>query len=179
MSRRRRIPAASGIPGAGFAPDGRLLVTDVTPGQHRVMVSIRRTSRSPSAEGNGDGEFSFPNAVAVDGQGRIYVSDSNNGRVQMFDAAGAYTGTIDTWPGGKLGLPGGLAIDGRDRMFVADTLSGLVQVYDVSGAAKFLYSFGGGAEHPLHYPNGLGVDRAGRVYITDRENNRVEVWQTY
>ncbi|MBI5285402.1 MAG: 6-bladed beta-propeller [Chloroflexi bacterium] len=167
--------------GVGFAPDGRLLVTDVTPGRHRVMVfdPSGNFAFAFGSEGNGDGEFSFPNAAAVDAQGRIYVSDSNNGRVQIFDASGSYIDTISTWAGGKLGLPRGLAIDGRDRMFVADTLSGLVQVYDVSGAPKFLYSFGGGVDHPLHYPNGLALDSAGRVYVTDRENNRVEVWQTY
>jgi DNA-binding beta-propeller fold protein YncE len=37
------------------------------------------------SQGSNDGEFSFPNGAAVDGSGRIYVTDSSNGRVQLWN----------------------------------------------------------------------------------------------
>mgnify|MGYP001572107588 CR=1 FL=1 len=168
--------------GLAFAVDGSLFVTEVTPGKHRVMVfdpagDLRLTF---GKEGKGDGEFSFPNAVVVDRRGRIYVSDSNNGRVQVFDAAGKLAYKIEGRGDAGVGLPRGLATDGRDRLYVADTLSGLIRVYNVSGAPVLVYSFGDAAatDGAARYPNGLALDAGGRLYVADRENNRVQVWQT-
>ncbi len=162
--------------GIAFAPDGRLLVTDVSPGRHRVLIFDADDAfvSQFGAEGAGDGEFSFPNAVAVDRQGRIYVSDSNNRRVQVFDPDGRFLSRI----GAQLAAPRGMAIDGNDRLYVVDTVAGDVQVFDVFDAPERLFAFGGasGPGATTSYPNGLALGADGRIYVTDREGNRVRVW---
>lgn len=165
--------------GIAFAPDGRLLITDVTAGSHRVLVFDTNDAlvRQFGAEGAGDGEFSFPNAVAVDGQGRVYVSDSNNRRVQVFSADGTFLSRIGA-PAIRLAAPRGIAVDGEDRLFLVDTVTGAVSVFDVSGSPKPLFEFGDapGIAVTTSYPNGLALGPGGEIYVTDREGDRVQVW---
>ena len=168
--------------GVAFSPDGQLYVTDVTPGQHRVIVFDQQgTFRFTfGREGTADGEFSFPNDVAVDGRGFIYVSDSNNRRVQVFDAEGKSAFKIGGPGTGALSAPRGLAIDDAGRLHVVDTVLGTVEVYDVIGAPTLLHRMGGasGSENSFSYPNGIAIDAGGRVFVTDRENNQVQVWES-
>ena len=125
------------------------------------------------AEGKDPGQFWFPNYVLVDSKGRLYVSDGNNGRLQVFDPDGQLLYGL-----GSLSLPRGMAID-ADRLYVVDVVAQVVNVYDVSGEkAKLLFSFGdfGLGDGQFNYPNDIAVDETGRIYVADRVNNRVQVW---
>ena len=167
--------------GLAFDPSGSLYVTDVSGPAHRVLVLARdgtlvRTLGAP-------GQLSFPNGVAIDPRGNTYVSDSNNGRVVIFDPTGKLIGSIRRGVGqGDLGLPRGTAIDDSDRLYVVDTASQRVQLYRLDPAKSklpvYLGAFGveGRSEGAFEYPNGVAVDTRARIYVTDRENNRVQVW---
>lgn len=158
-------------------------VTDVTPDRHRIIVFGPDGSQRLEfgTQGSGQGQFWFPNAVAVDQQGRIYVADSNNGRVQYFSADGTYIGELGRGLGpGDLELPRGLAIDPQGRMYVVDIQHQDVAVYQTGdGAPVSLGSFGseGAADGQFEYPNGIALDGNGRLYITDKDNGRVQVWE--
>lgn len=166
----------------GFDLQGNLLATDVTPGQHGVVVIdpegnlLQRFGR----EGGGEGEFSYPNGVVADRSGRLLVADSNNGRVMVLDAAGKPLWSLGRGgTGSSLGLPRGLVVDDRNRLYVADTISQVVLVFDLGEReAKLLFTLGseGIKDGQFSFPNGLAWDRSDRLYVTDRENNRVQVW---
>jgi DNA-binding beta-propeller fold protein YncE len=130
--------------------------------------------------GQNDGQLLFPNGAVVDSRGRIYVADGNNGRVSVWDANGNYLFTFARGNGeNSLSLPRGLYIDERDRLFVVDAVGQDVKVYDVAGETPaFLYVFGNfGIDDGLfNYPADIFVDGTGRLYIADRENNRIQVW---
>ena len=159
-----------------------IYVADVTKGQHRVLIfdQNEQFQREFGQEGQGQGEFSFPNSVARDSRGRLYVSDSNNARVQVFDPQGNLLGIFAVGAGEQAtNLPRGLWADARDRLFVADTVGQTIRVWDVSGdVPRFLYTFGteGNGDGEFYFPNAITVDDTGRLYITDRANNRIQVW---
>lgn len=167
--------------GVAFDAQGALYVSDVSGPFHRVLVFGRggrlvRTLGSP-------GQLSFPNGIAIDRRGNVYVSDSNNGRLVIFDPAGKLVTSINRGVGqGDLGLPRGVAIDSRKRLYVVDTTGQLVQVYHLqdegSTLPSYVGSFGeeGQREGTFEYPNGVAADGRDRIYVTDRENNRVQVW---
>lgn len=163
-----------------FDKAGNFYVTDALKGQHRLLVydPSGNLKLMLGKEGQELGEFSFPNGVAVDGRGNIYVADSNNGRVQIFTPAGEPLDVIGRGGRGSLGSPRGLAIDDSGRLFVVDTMAHVVEVWDITDDPKRLHVAGseGVGNGEFSYPNGLALDGSGRIYVTDRENNRVQVW---
>ena len=87
---------------------GNLYVTDL--GAAPPTSSSSTGPRAVVRElGAADG-LDFPNGVAVDGNGYVYVTDSNNGRLLVFDANGVLQARVGRGAGaGNLGLPRGVA----------------------------------------------------------------------
>lgn len=164
-----------------FDADGNLYVTDVGGMFHRVheFAPDGRLLRSFGAPGL----FNFPNGVAVDGDGDVYVSDTNDGRLIVFGPTGSQIGVVSRGPTeSELGLPVGVAIDDADRVFVVDSIAHGIQIYRVmvpgDRTPEFLTSFGveGTSDGAFAYPNGIAVDGRGRVYVADWNNDRLQVW---
>lgn len=164
-----------------FDNEGDLLVTDVTPGQHRVILISQNGEllAQVGQYGKDIGQFSYPNGITTDRAGRIVVADSNNGRIVLLSSKGEWLWSFGNAGSSRLGLPRGLAVDNRDRLYVVDTLNHTVLVFQLHDReAKLLFSFGqqGIGDGEFNFPNGIAIDASGRIYITDRENNRVQVW---
>ncbi len=127
--------------------------------------------------GNGNGQFNSPRDVAVNKNlGRIYVMDSGNYRVQIFDLDGNF---LNKWGdsslfGGYLG-PFGIAINqATGDVYVANTGQLKVQKFDLNG--NFLLGWGtsGKNEGELRWPRGIDVDNNGNVYVADTDNERIQ-----
>jgi sugar lactone lactonase YvrE len=73
-------------------------------------------------KGSAPGEFDTPHTMAMDSQGRLFVGDRNNNRIQIFDQDGKF---IDQWK--QFSRPSGVFIDKNDVIYVADSESEAVQ----------------------------------------------------
>ena len=69
--------------------------------------------------GTGSGEFDMPHGLGIDSQGRVFVADRGNSRLQIFDQEGRF---LDEWA--QFGRPSGIFISRNDRLYVADSQSG-------------------------------------------------------
>lgn len=157
-----------------FDREGNLYLSDIL--EHRIIVlkPNREIKMTIGREGREEGRLFYPNGIAVDTNGRIFVADSNNSRVQVFDAEGKFL-----WATDIEGLPRGVALNRRGLLYVANTLEHRLEVYSVAPGKLFLRSMIGelgSSEHGLQFPNGLAVDSDDRVYIADRGNSRVQIW---
>jgi sugar lactone lactonase YvrE len=184
---------------AGWAPlgirvdeRGTMLLTDVVEGQHAVrefsgdliLAATWQEFDPPEivfgAQGHDSGEFMYPNSAVADSQGRIYVTDGNNGRISVWDELGSFLFNFGRGAGeSALSLPRGAAMDHRDRLHIVDAVDQSVKVYDVSEPEpRFLFAFGdwGTEDGEFSYPVDIALDGTGRLYIADRENNRIQVW---
>jgi len=163
-----------------FDSAGLLRATDVgQTDRHRLLyfsqdasitASVGKTGQINSIE-EAPGDFYFPNGVAVARRGDVYVSDGDNRRIQVFDAAGEFVRFIDT-----SGVPRGIAIDAKQRVYVADALAHSVDVYDLKGGKITGFGERGFGPGQFNYPNDIAIDRRGRIYVSDRENDQVQVW---
>jgi DNA-binding beta-propeller fold protein YncE len=110
------------------APNGDIFVSEGhanNPQQAKARVlKFDRTGRfikEWGTMGNGPGQFMQPHALAMDSQGRLFVGDRSNNRIQIFDQEGNF---IDMWY--QFSRPSGLYIDSNDNLYVADSESGWV-----------------------------------------------------
>lgn len=182
----RRLDPGSDLAGwqplaLAFDKDGNLYVSDVAGAYHSVheFAPDGRLLRSFG----GPGVLNFPNGIAVDDTGYVYVSDTNDGRLIVFEPTGAQAGVVSRGPtNAELGLPVGIAIDDRDRVFVVDSVAHDIQMYKTFSpgdrAPEYLASFGieGTSDGAFEFPNGIAVDGRGRVYVADWNNDRLQVW---
>jgi DNA-binding beta-propeller fold protein YncE len=166
--------------GLAFDAAGNVYVTDVAAPQR--ILEFDPTDKLVQTFGAGE-DLNFPNGVAVDTEGLVYVTDSNNGRLLVFGADGALVSKIGRGAGaGNLGLPRGIAIDDQGRVFIVDSSGQGVLVYSslVAGAEQpeHLGFFGGhGIDNgQFAFPMGIAVDTHGRVYVADTANGRIQVW---
>jgi DNA-binding beta-propeller fold protein YncE len=131
----------------------------------------------------GDGQFNEPWGVAVDAEGQVFVSDTWNGRIQVFDAAGNFVrkwGFFNT-TNGELGDPlaiygpRGIAIDSAGYLVVADTGNKRILQYTPEGELVQQIGGGGIALGRFEEPTAVGVDpRDGSIFVADAWNRRIQ-----
>lgn len=114
--------------------------------------------------------FEKPGAL-VARRGRIYVADTAQRRVAVFDVARRRFFRFGFRPPASLGLPSGLALDDAMNVYVADAQHRRVFVYDSLG----LHVRTVGTPDDLERPTGVAVSADGRrIYVVDRARNDSE-----
>jgi len=181
---------------------GNLYIADTENHRIRKVTTdgmIATIGGTGTAGFSGDGgmataaQFNFPDSLAVDLQGTIYVSDKVNARVRRITAAGIVTTTAGTGTAGfsgdngaatsaQLHYPEGIALDAEGSLYVADSLNhrvrkiatnGIISTVAGTGTAGFAGDGGVATSAQLGEPDGLAVDATGRLYIVDTTNRRV------
>ena len=120
--------------------------------------------------GSEPGALSTPHSISGDAQGRIYVADRGNARVQRFDSDGRF---LDEWKGPELGRPWAVTVATDGRVYVVDggdqkteppDRSGIIE-FDAAGNVLQRWSTYGSALGQLVWGHDLAVDDAHDVYV--------------
>jgi DNA-binding beta-propeller fold protein YncE len=125
------------------------------------------------------GTFSLPEGVAVDGDGNVYVTDTFNDRVEMFDADGQFISTFGKNGDGPADFerPKGIAVDGDGHIWVVDAAQNRVKVFNNQG--RLLIYFGGAGYYPGQFmgPWGIAIGPSNQVVVSETFPGRVQVFR--
>jgi sugar lactone lactonase YvrE len=136
-------------------------------------------------------QFVYPQALAFDAAGNMYIADNSNSRIRKINTSGiistvagssinGYSGDGGPATSAKLNMPYGVAVDAAGNLYIADYFNHRVRKVNTSGVIStfagngtFGYSGDGAAatSAQLYYPSGVAADAAGNVYIADNYNN--------
>ena len=184
FKRRLVVPERPGFQAVGLAfdPSGNFYFVNTGAAESEV-VEVDRSAKIVTTFGKGDKMY-FPNGLAVDADGYVYVADSNNGRLLVYARDGHLVTKVGRGVGaGLLGLPRSVAIDSKSRVYVADTTGQQVSVYGAVSSPtadrlEYIGGFGteGASDASFEYPTGVAVDGRGRIYVSDTMNDRLQVW---
>jgi DNA-binding beta-propeller fold protein YncE len=157
----------------------RLLVVDAGAHQLVAMTLDGKEIARIGGRGSRPGEFNYPTFVAVDAAGRVFVSDTLNFRVQVFDAdlrPLRQIGRKGDMPG-YFSQPKGLVVDAHDHLYVVDAHFEGVQVFDEHGQVLMAMGHEGHGPGEFWLPSGMCLDGAGRLYVADTFNKRVQAFE--
>lgn len=160
-----------------LATSNLLYVADLTP-EHVGDVTTRcvrvfnRATRElvmtiPRSPTNKVGWLDAPTNLALDKDGRLYVTDTVDPCVKMYDAEGRFVRSFGRFGNsyGELARPKGVAVDRDGRVYVADAGNESITIFDADG--KLLLSFGqpGTTPLPLTLPAKVAIDYANIGYF--------------
>ena len=144
---------------------------------YKLLRQIGKPSRKHDQ--TDPGTFSLPEGVAVDKDGNVYVTDTFNDRVEIFDADGEFISTFGKNGDGPADFerPKGIAVDCDGHIWVVDAAQNLVKVFNQQG--RLLIYFGGQGNYPGQFmgPWGIAIGPSNQVIVSETFPGRVQVFR--
>jgi DNA-binding beta-propeller fold protein YncE len=144
----------------------------------------------------GEGEFTYrTHGISIGPDDTVYCTDDGNHTVRRFTPDGKLLMTLGTMnrpsdtgydgkstltvsrPGGPFNRPTNLAVGPRGDLYVSDGY-GNCRVHRFSPTGELRQSWGTPGQGPgeFYLPHGIAVDADGRVFVCDRENDRIQIF---
>jgi|Transcript_11836 sugar lactone lactonase YvrE len=158
-------------------PGGDIVICDTW--SHRVLRYGADDSAPvllaglPNSAGTSPEHLNFPSGIAFDDQGRLFVADTNNHRIQCFlpgqTSGTTVAGSVSCVEGsglGELNMPTGICIDPRDNsLLVADRMNSRLLRFPAGGGQQGEEIIG--AQQELSRPWGVCQGKDGTIYVSD------------
>jgi hypothetical protein len=147
---------------------------------------------------NGSAQFNYPEGLAVDSMGNIYVADKDNQVIRKMTQVGTnwVVSTVAGQPGvagyadsptasaAQFNEPRGVAVDSAGNVYIADTGNNLIRELTPAGGVSTIagiymteggfpiggFQNGPGLQAQFDFPVGLAVDSSGNLYVGDYNN---------
>lgn len=150
----------------------RIRVFDANSGKHLLDIGRR---------GTGPGELNLPRDVAIGKDGRIYVVDGGNFRIQVFEPDGTFVRNFGSVGKqfGQFARPKEIATDSAGNVYVVDAAFGNFQIFSAGGDLLLFVGQRSERDGPARYmlPSGIAVDEDGRIYVVDQWFRKIDVFR--
>ena len=163
-------------------PNGDAYLVDGVNNRVLVLNSRGKTKFSFGREGTGPGEFTHPVGIDISDEGKVFIADSGNHRIQVFDLKGNFLRmfTVRAGPQEKPSDPVDvLASPFKDYVYVSDNDNHKIKVYDQSGNFQFQWGKFGEGPGDFRYPGILAKNKNNEIYVVDVLNTRVQKFDPF
>ena len=153
-----------------FFQDGSFVVSDGY-GNTRVLKFDRNGKflKMWGMRGTQPGQFDTPHAIATDRNGRVYVADRSNDRVQIFDAEGTF---IDQWQ--NITNPYTLRVSEDGFLWVSSGVLNEFLKYDMNGRLQYGWGTMGTAPGEMWSVHQFSADPDGNMYVAEVFGGRAQ-----
>ena len=157
----------------------RLYVT--TPGEILVYSLKGDLINRWGEQGSRIKQFQYPNGIVSDSKSNLFVSDTQNSRIQIFNRKSDSIGWLGTPPNDMndsrrtFGLNMGITMDSNERVYVVDAFRHSIHAFDYEGNKIGEFGSKGEFEGQFNYPSGITYLGARKFAIADKWNDRVQV----
>ena len=162
-----------------YIADGKLYVT--TYGHVSMFDLEGNLIQRWGQRGKEEGNFDFPNGIAVDDEGNVYISDGNNMRLQALDKDGELLWVVGSPPESmyernrRFQLPMGLAIDEDNYLYLVDSFDDSIRIFNSKGKEIEKVGERGKLDGQLNWSTGIVYMGNDVFAIADKYNNRAQV----
>ncbi|GLC88054.1 cadherin-like beta sandwich domain-containing protein [Lysinibacillus piscis] len=186
---------------------GSLYIADT--GNHRIRKVTNGIITTIAGAGYGtfsgdggpavDAELNYPQTIAMDNIGNLYIADTNNNRIRKVDTNGiistvagsgsrGYSGDGGLAIDAQLNEPEGITVDSSGNLYIADTDNYRIRkvmpsgrISTIAGTGNYGYSGDGGSGTlaQLNGPVGLALDNDANLYIADKFNYAIRKQTSY
>jgi len=157
---------------------GRIIVTDPGASGVHIFDFAQKKYKFIERREKAHDPMLTPQCVAVDGQDNIYVTDSESGKIFVFEPNGKYVRAIGSIKGGEgyFKRPTGIAVDAAaQRIYVTDTLRDEVFILDLDGTIIGKFGKTGQGEGEFNLPTELRLS-GHELLVVDSMNFRVQAF---
>ncbi|CAI9727471.1 finger nhl-1-like [Octopus vulgaris] len=168
---------SAGTPGPGHR-HCKSASTLVTQARNNYRAKSRSWTRF-GEHGNEESQFISPRGVAASEDDEIYVCDSSNHRVEVFDNTGIFLHSFGSYGqgNGQFDCVADVAVNQFGNIAVTDRYNNRIQLFDRHGCFQSVIGSAGHGDGELSYPWGIAWDNMGFLYTCDKDNNRIQVFQ--
>ena len=156
---------------------GRIIVTDPGAGGVHIFDFAQQKYKFLERRGKEKDAMLGPQCVAVDAQDNIYITDSETGKIFVYNSNGKYERVIGSLRGGEgyFKRPTGIAVDSAaQRIYVTDTLRDQIFMLDMQGNILQTIGKRGDGNLEFNFPTELRLDGPDLI-VVDAMNFRVQV----
>ncbi len=160
---------------------GKIYITNVNGTQHKVLIfdtAGNRLSQIGGASGNGNYAFNTPTGIAVNASGHIFVVDTGNDLVKVYDSAGTFlfnmgSGLFNT-------APHSVSVNSSGYIYVSDQGSGggnrpRALIFNAGGVIQYSFVF----DPNNNNPGRLAINSTGYVYAVRTVADDIRVYTCY
>jgi sugar lactone lactonase YvrE len=162
--------------GIAVIANGHVLLSDSWNGWVQEFTEAGEFIKVFAPNGSAPGRVEEPYGLAIGPNGHVWIADARGHRVEELTAAGEFVRQFGPAGSGagKLFRPGSVAVNGHVWVRVSEPAG----IKEFTETGQYLAQFGesGSGDGQFNSPSGMTTDRRGHIWISDRNNHRVQKW---